>query len=129
VSFLYPRRISVHRVRTNAVVNGQDKIGGIGYAGVERETDPADVAGEQVLFKGICCSIQAHQAGRTKDTPLPTDITSKPLWLIIIPASQLQQYSVRDRDIIVDDEGYRYGVQQNWWTGLSYNLTCVRLEA
>jgi hypothetical protein len=38
-------------------------------------------------------------------------------------------YSIRDRDIIVDDEGYRYGVSANYWTGIGYQLDCIRLEA
>jgi hypothetical protein len=130
MSFLYPRLVSIRRLNTEAVQNGVQQVGLLGYSGAEQteaEFDPTN--GEQILFKNICCSIQARQSGRTKGTMLPTDIISKPEWLIIIPASQLPIYSIRDRDIIADDEGYRYQVAQNWFAGLSYNLSCIRLEA
>ena len=104
-------------------------VGGIGYAGAEQTTNVADVDGEIILYKNIPCAIQAEQSGRTKDGYLPTDATLKPLWLIIIPVSALPQYSVRDRDLVLDDEGYRYIVDQNFFSILGYNLSAVRLEA
>jgi hypothetical protein len=49
--------------------------------------------------------------------------------VIEIPSySGLVRYAIRDRDIVVDDEGYRYGVAQNRWTVFGYRLHCVRLE-
>jgi hypothetical protein len=38
-------------------------------------------------------------------------------------------YSIRDRDIIVDEEGYRYEVGANYWTQLGYQLSTIREEA
>jgi hypothetical protein len=113
----------------NPVQAGNQEVGLLGYSGAEQSNSPSDVNGEHILFTNICCSIQAQQTGRTKDGLLPTDVTSKPMWLIIIPQSALPQYSVRDRDIVIDDEGYRYGVASNYWTPLGYNLSCVRMEA
>jgi hypothetical protein len=130
MSFLYPRSIQVRRLQTAAVQNGVQEVGGIGYAGAEQvdaEYDPLN--GEQILFKNICCSIQAEQSGRTKDGLLPSDATSKAMWKILIQPRALPIYSIRDRDIIVDDEGYRHIVTQNYWTGISYELSVVRLEA
>ena len=49
---------------------------------------------------------------------------------MLVPASAgVPKGGIRDRDILVDDEGYRYGVASAWWTQLAYNLSCVRLEA
>jgi hypothetical protein len=129
MSFLYSRTISIRRLKTEAVQNQIQQVGLLGYSGAEQSDSPSDASGEQILFNNIPCSIQAEQSGRTKDGYLPTDVTQKPTWLIIIPRSALPQYSVRDRDIVVDDEGYRYGVASNWFTPLGYNLTCVRMEA
>jgi hypothetical protein len=129
MSFLYPRMISIRRLKTEAVQNNIQQVGLLGYAGAEQSDSPEDINGELVLFKNIICSIEAQQSGRTKDAYLPTDVTQKALWLIIIPRTALPQYSVRDRDIVVDDESYRYGVASNWFTPLGYNLSCVRMEA
>ena len=38
-------------------------------------------------------------------------------------------YSIRDRDIVVDDEGYRYSIAAASWTVFGYQLNCIRLEA
>ena len=126
MSTLYPRLIEVHRVKTSAVSSGTQNVGLTTYSGAEQSTTASDADGEAVLFTNIPCSIQADSLGRTRNGMLPTDITAKPTWLIIIPSSALPQYSVRDRDIIVDDEGYRYGVAQNAWTVLGYNLSVIR---
>jgi hypothetical protein len=130
MSFLYPRTIQIRRLRTEAFVDGVDQVGGLGYSGATQDTDESDVDGEQILFKNVCCQIAAHQSGRTKDGLLPTDATMKPLWLIIVPSSScVPKAAIRDRDILVDDEQYRYIVAQAWWTPLSWNLSAVRLEA
>ena len=133
-SLLYPRTIQIRRLKTEAVQGGNKAqagnqiIGLQGYSGAEQAVNKLDPVGEQILFSNISCNIQAEQSGRTKDGYLPTDVTLKPLWLIIIPISELGLGTVRDRDIVVDDEGYRYGVDQNYWTILGYNLSCVRME-
>lgn len=131
MSFLYPRTIQVRRLQTAAVQKGIQEVGGVGYSGaeqVEAEYDPLN--GEQILYKNVCCDIQAQQTGRTKDGLLPSDATTKPSWLILVPTSSgIPKGGIRDRDILVDDEGYRYITAQAWWTPLSYNLSCVRLEA
>jgi hypothetical protein len=135
VSLLYPRLIEIRRLRTQAVQGGNPvqagnrEVGLLGYSGAEQSTSPEDINGEMVLFKNVRCDIQAQQTGRTKDGFLPTDVTVKPMWLVIVPASALPKASVRDRDIIYDDEQYRYGVAAAWWTVLGYNLSCVRMEA
>jgi hypothetical protein len=126
-AFLYPRTISVRRSKTNAAGrNGAQLLGLVDYSG--REQPGASAAGERVLFTGLPAAVQLRRAGRTRGTSLPGDIADKPEWQIMIPAASLPQYSIRDRDIIVDDEGYRYGVAANTYTGLGYQLTCVRLE-
>lgn len=126
-SGLYPRTIEVHRTRTPA--GSTDKLGLVGYSGTEQTTDPADPQGEIVLFTGIPASIQASQTGRKKDSSLPQDAVWAPTWRIFVPSSALDLYAVRDRDIIVDDEQYRYEVAQAYWNLLGYQLICIRLEA
>jgi hypothetical protein len=128
---LYPRTIQVRRLRrdvTPAVLANFEPDAG--YVGSEQNTVSDDPNSELVLYKNVCCSIAAHQSGRTKDGLVPTDATMKPLWLIIVPASScVPKAAIRDRDLLVDDEQYRYIVAQAWWTPLSWNLSAVRLEA
>src|ERR1700733_15048437 len=102
-SFLYPRQIEIRRLRTEAVQGatqtqpGTQEVGLLGYSGEEQSDSPEDINGELVLFKKIWCDIQAQQVGRTKEGFLPTDVTVKPMWLIIIPSLQLpDRGAVRD---------------------------------
>lgn len=123
---LYPRIVSVHRQKT--VAGTTDNIGLGGYSGEEQSISPSDVEGEVVLYTGLPAAIAARTSGRTKGTLLPGDIVFKPAWTISIPIPAITIYSIRDRDIIIDDENYRYAVGSNYWTGLGYQLDCVRLE-
>jgi hypothetical protein len=126
---LFNRTVAVHRSKTNAVTTGgSPQVGLTGYSGREQSTASADAEGETVLFTGLPAAIQAKRAGRTKGTLLAADIVDKPEWVILIPASAIAQYAIRDRDIIVDDEQYRYMVASNYWTLVGYQLSCIRLE-
>jgi len=129
MSLLYPRTIDVHRQRTNAVVGGDQQVGLVGYGGREQSTNSSDTIGETVLYTGIPATITPMTAGRIKKGDLPSDYTEKPQWKVSMPSTALPRYAIRDGDILVDDEGYRYGVTQNTWTILGYQVSCVRLEA
>jgi hypothetical protein len=125
---VYLRLIELHRVKT--VAGSTDTtIGLTGYSGAEASTNVSDPAGEAVLLTGIPASIQAGPTGRKKDSALPQDVVFMPTWLIYTPLSALAKGVVRDRDIIVDDEGYRYEVGQAYWNRLGCKLVCIRLEA
>ena len=127
----YPRIVSVKRTQSAAGGVGSDLIGNVGYSGAEQVPASPGIEGEVTLFSNFRASIQVGAAGRTtKSGELPGDAVSKPIWNIFIPAtSGIVQYDIRDRDIITDDEGYRYEVSTNFWTGLGYQLSTVRLEA
>ena len=130
MSLLYNRIVAVHRQDTNAAnQQGQQQLGMVGYSGREDAPAPADVAGEFVLFTNLPAYIRLKRSGRTHSLPLPADSTDKPIWDIGIRATDLPQYSIRDRDIIVDDEGYRYMVIGNYWTFRGYQIETIRLEA
>jgi hypothetical protein len=127
VAGIYNRTIAIHRSRT--VAGSSDTIGLTGYSGTEQSTSPSDPEGEQVLFTGVPAKIQAAVMGRKRDSALPQDAVFAPGWKIFVPAIALAQYSVRDRDIVLDDENYRYEVAQAYWDILGYQLVCIRLEA
>jgi hypothetical protein len=124
---MYPRTIAVHRAIPSAA--STTTVGLVGYSGMTTEPAAGDTAGEVVLFTNIPASIQAAQIGRKRDSALPSDVVLAPTWDIYVPASSLAQGSVKDRDVILDDEGIRYQVGQAYWEVLGYKLVCVRLEA
>jgi hypothetical protein len=126
-SLVYPRTIAVHRAIPSAASTAT--VGLVGYSGMTTEPATGDTQGETVLFTGIPASIQAAQTGRKKDSSLPSDAVYAPTWDIYIPPSALARGSVKDRDIVLDDEGIRYQVGQAYWEVLGYKLVCVRLEA
>jgi hypothetical protein len=125
MSFMYPDVIAVHRLKT--VAGSTDIIGLTGYSGAEASTTSPQ--GETVLFTGIPANIQTGTTGRKKDSSLPQDAVFAPTWFIYIPLSAIADGSIRDRDVIIDDEFYRYEVAQAGWGSLGYKLVCIREEA
>lgn len=123
---LFDRTVDVHRLRISG--GGTDAtVGDVGYIGAKQSA--SDPNGEVVIATKLMCTIQAGPAGRKKVSALPTDVVFAPTWKIFIPSTVVSQYTIRDRDILIDDEGYRYEVGQNFWTILGYQLVCIRLEA
>ena len=126
---IFDRVIAVHRSRNVSTAPSNAKqTGVVGYSGREDNLSSSDLQGEIVLQSNVPANIQFKRHGRTRGTLLPSDTVDSPVWSIAIAASSLPQYSVRDRDIIIDDEGYRYEVAGNYWTQLGYQLECIRLE-
>jgi hypothetical protein len=125
---VYPRIIQVERLQTNAGA-ADTVIGLTGYSGATATPAPTDPNSPIVLATGIPASIQAGPTGRKKDSALPQDVVFMPTWLIYVPLAALAKGTVRDRDIIVDDEGYRYEVGQAYWNRLGWKIICIRLEA
>lgn len=124
---VYPRLVSILRNSTVAGPIGTDAIGNVGYSGAEQGSGSE---GEVVLFTNLAASIQLKAGGRTtKSGELPGDSVTKAVWEIFIPSSAVARYSIRDRDIISDDEGYRYEVGANYWTQEGYQLSTIREEA
>jgi hypothetical protein len=55
----------------------------------------------------------------------------KPTWFVFLAAGMMSPPlgGIRDRDLIYDDEGYRYEVGQAQWNATGYKLVAIRLEA
>jgi hypothetical protein len=128
VNLLYPRSIEVHRIKSVAGT-ADHAVGLTNYSGAEQSTSASDAQGEAVLFTCIPASIQSGDTGRKKGKALPQDVFYAPTWYIFIPPTALARYAVRDRDIIIDDEKYRYEVGQAYWNMAGYKLSSIRLEA
>lgn len=126
-SFLYPRTISIRRA--NPAAGANDAVGDVGYSGDVNVVNNSGGPGETVLFTKIPCSIVPDSPGRPSGIGLPMDATSRPRWLVTIPPGTVCDGMIRDRDIFVDDQGYRYEVIQNYWTALGWQIPVLRLEA
>ena len=131
---LLTRTVEVRRIFSNVPGSSSpgapppSAIGDIGYIGAEQTTTPGvGVEGEQVLYVGLPATIAPGAAGRGKG-PLAADLVFKPGWNISIPASAVPKYGIRDKDIIVDDEAYRYQVTAAGYSAMAWNLQTIRLE-
>ena len=125
---MYDRVVSVYRPSQTAGATG-NTVGDVGYIGVVQS--PTAQEGLQLILSGLPAEIQAGAVGRRGSNvgDFPTDVVYAPTWDIFIPQSAISQYSIKDRDVLQDDEGYRYEVAQNYWNVLGYKLTTIRLEA
>lgn len=88
---------------------------------------PSNPEGEVVLLTGISCNIESRGVGRSAgQMTLPGNVSRNPQWRIM--TQPLPIYTIKDDDILIDDEGYRYQVALNMWTPLGYTLDAIRLE-
>lgn len=127
-SLLYPRTITIRRA--NTVAGTTDAVGDVGYSGDVNSVQVAsNPQGETVLFTKVSCSIEPTSPGRPTGAGLPGDSTHHPRWTVNIPPGQVPDGAIRDRDIFVDDQSYRYEVIQAYWTPLGWQIPALRLEA
>jgi hypothetical protein len=125
-SFIYPRTVSVYRSKPNSGPTAQS-VGLLGYSGREDSELASDAQGLTLILEDVPVNIGARGAGRVMSGTLPSDATRHPQWRIL--TKKLDRYAIRDNDIVVDDQGYRYQVTQNYWTPMGFRLDTVRLEA
>lgn len=114
---LYNRVVSIYRMNNLEVAPGQDPYSGVTAANLT------------LLFSNLPANIQLKTPGSAGKHVVPSDISTHPQWVIFISAATIAQYAIRDRDIVQDDESYRYGVAAAVWSLFGYTLQVVRLEA
>lgn len=133
-TFLYPRMCSHRRPVSNAVQaerNGVSSFGVLGYGGVAQVTDP-DPAGiaEEIIATGLPCDIAPGGSGKATRTGggLPADSPGPIHWQFTFPKGTFAKGAMKDRDILIDEEGNRYQVVAAYWTPLGYQPKTVRLQ-
>lgn len=115
MSFLYPRQIVLSRSDPQTGAGWQP-----GYAAEQR-------ADEVVIIGGIPASVQLNQRGGHSPVGLPTDTTDT-LWNVLVPKASLAKGTVKQGDVITDDEEERYVVHAPYWDSLGYNLLVRHLS-
>ena len=121
---IYPRTVSINRPIAPTTAN----IGAIGYQGLEQNSTLA--TGETVIATGLACGIQAGGIGKTGGLGITKSDSPGPVqWHVYFSNAVMSKGTLRDRDIIIDDESYRYQVAAAVWTILGYRADCIRLEA
>ena len=126
-SSLYPRLIDVRRSKNPATFSSTGKVG---YEGRETSTAFSNPEGEYLVVDHVPCSIDSKGVGRaTGAMLLPGNINKHSQWKVTTdPGANLPLGTIRDNDVVIDDEGYRYQVALNMWTFLGYTLDVIRLE-
>lgn len=102
MSFLHPRTITIKRP------GAQTGVGAVGYGGQLPST-------ETPLFTGLEASIQAARTPGSSGVGLPGDSRGSG-WQIFFKGPAVG--AVRNRDIIIDDQGNRYQVSTAYWNPL-----------
>jgi hypothetical protein len=125
---LYPRTISIFRTEQTANASNAATVGEVGYQGRLDSVSSVNLDEEDPLFFDVPCDIMLKRAGRSRGNTLPSDAMASTMWSISIPSWVLPLHSLRDEDIIRDDEGYRYIIGSNFWTMLGYQVEAIRLE-
>ena len=113
-SLIYPRTVSIYRPQA------QTAVGAVAYQGLT----PTN---ELQRFAGLDAGVQWRSTIGRVPVGLPSDAASMGYWEILVVGLSIGD--VKDRDVVVDDEGIRYQVFGAYWTPLNYQLKCQRLEA
>lgn len=128
---MYPRTIELRRPRANSAdVVGTPVVGALPYQGTEQTEATGNVNAEDVLQSGIPATISPVGIGKVKGLDIvPSDSPGPVQYVITTLPGVLSDGAVRDRDILVDDYGYRYQIAAEQFTPLGYSIRAMRLEA
>jgi hypothetical protein len=123
MSSLYPHTIQVNRPNSvSPAVASPPSVRTLPYSGLT----PAQ---ETLLFYNLPARIQYKSGGARADNKVPGDVPPA-MWTIGIPVSAGLVYGdIRNRDIIIDEIGRRYQVDNDYFTAFfGYQLSCTLLE-
>lgn len=90
-------------------------------------TDP-NGAGEIAIKSGIPASMIGTTGRATGVGELPSDAPGPSRWRVYVPQSAFPKGTIKDRDILTDDQGERLQVSADYFSTIGYRLECVRLE-
>lgn len=114
-ALLYPNTVTILRLPIGVT------LGGVGYGGHL-------AADESQLFTGVACNIGLRRTAGSPDPGLPADALNRTAWRILFPRPALALNSMQPRDILLDELGVRYQINEADWSLLGYNATAERLD-
>lgn len=114
MSFLYPRKIVIRRLRLDSDYGARE------YSG----NDPSN---EETIASNLSASIQNKPTRGLPDAGVPADAYTRSSWNILVRSQD--RTLIKSRDVIVDDVGDRYLVTAPWWDSLGWNCSATLLEA
>jgi len=120
VNLLYPRTVSVSRMKTAASGN-TPQVGDVGFRG------DAPVTGETVIIANVPANVSYRGSNLRNPADLPTDARGS-RYLITIPAANAPCGSITYGDIVTDDVGLRYRVAAPDFQLLGYELQVELLD-
>lgn len=127
MSFIYPRVIDIHRPKPQAVGSGPNVATLKSYTGTT--TDVVSTTGENLVLAALPAAVQfVSPLSRGAGSNLPSDTHAPGAWRIFIPAASAAITAIQNRDIIVDDQGNRYQVEDSYWTFFGWHLRARLLE-
>jgi len=85
-------------------------------------------AGESDIVIGIPCAMIGSTGRATGTGETPTDAPGPSRWRIYLPQSAAPKGTIRDRDIVADEENARFQVSASYWSSIGYRVEAIRLE-
>lgn len=120
-AFIFNRTISVMRPDGEAPPSGVTTVQLGGYSGVT-------AAAETEIYFDLPASIQPRSSVRQHVNSLPSDQRSPYVWSFYLKNGAVPVGGIKNRDIIVDDQGERYQVEASQWTLLGCHIRALMLE-
>lgn len=111
MSWMYPRTVTVTRPAQTT---------GVGLQAYQAAPQSPTTIGSYPA------SIQLKKEVGIPPAKLPGDAARTTYWTIFV---QTTLGTIRDRDILIDDQSARYQVTAAYWNSLGYACLCERLEA
>jgi hypothetical protein len=108
---------------------GNLQVGLLPYSGRTTIEANASTGGEIIVANNIPCFIELKSMGRTGSSNiLPANENGLSTWTITTSPGSIPNGVIRDRDLAVDDLGYRYELTC-YLTPMGYIIQGIRLES
>lgn len=104
------------------------KTRGTYWAPSTKPTTDLNGPGEVAIKFGIPASMIGTTGRATGVGELPSDAPGPSRWRVYVPQSAFPKGTIKDRDILTDDQGERLQVSADYFSTIGYRIECVRLE-
>lgn len=118
---------AIHRPKEQTSATGPNVATLGSWTGTTIDTTSA--TGEDIICPPVPVAIKfVSPLSRSAGTSLPSDTHAPGAWQIFFPPVIVPRGDILNRDIIIDDIGNRYQVEDNYWSRYGYKLRARLLE-